>query len=156
VRQALANIGSIDTVALVVAVVALAAFWRFGRHWLEQLTQRAAALREAGPRVEQLQVRLKLSDDGRGTDQERARLLEAEKLLDQILESTRLGEVDRAEVGLGYWTWTILGPSADKLLELVTPTVAHFDPRPGSSAVLRYGDEGAEEAVVELVPGGEP
>ncbi|MBS0295369.1 MAG: hypothetical protein JSR45_03595 [Proteobacteria bacterium] len=147
----LAVLTKVDPLWVIGAVLVFAIVWRFGREWFQNLMQRAAAARgDLAPQAEQVEIRLKLSDDARGAPEERARLHEAHTLIEQLLESTRTGEVEEAAFGRGYWTWVIAGPSADAIFDMVSPAIAHFEPRAGSQAVLRYGGEGAEEATVEL------
>jgi len=147
----LAILTKVDPLWLVALVLALAILWRFGREWLHGLAMRAGAAKGAlATQTQQVEIRLKLSDDARGAPDERARLHEAHVLIEQLLASTRTGEVEEAAFGRGFWTWVIAGPSADAIFEMVSPAIAHFEPRPGSQAVLRYGGEGAEQATVEL------
>lgn len=145
----LAVLTRVDPLWLVGAVLVFAILWRFGREGLQSLAARAAG-KDGAPHVEQVTIRLKLSDGAKGAPEERARLHEAHVLLEQLLASTHTGEVEEAAFGLGVWTWIIAGPSADAIFEMVSPALAHFEPRPGSQAVLRYGGEGAEEVTVEL------
>jgi hypothetical protein len=91
--------------------------------------------------------------DGRPDSQEVKSVYKMEDELSKAIEHSRAGEYDGSEIGKGTFTMYMYGPSADKLFEVVQPVLAKYRFAPGSRAVKRYGDPGAEEQSIALDQG---
>ncbi len=95
-------------------------------------------------------VWLKLSDGHFGTPKEREDLRTLEDRLESTIAEHEIGQFDGNEVGDGWYTLYIYGPSTDRLGEVLLPIVQVARPPAGSYAIKRYGPPGAREVRIDL------
>ena len=68
------------------------------------------------------------------------------------VEESGAGEFDGNEIGGGFFTLYMYGPSALELWEAVAPLLRRFQASAGSYAIRRYGKPGADQDRVDLLP----
>ena len=85
-------------------------------------------------------VHLRLSDDGFGSDDDRAAILALEDALDEAVSSTSVGEFDGDEFGEGECILFLYGPDADRLFSVIKPLLESTAIASGGYAVKRYGE----------------
>lgn len=103
--------------------------------------------RRRGTGEEQVvEVRVRLSDDRFGGDDELERARELEDTLAEAAEERGAGQHTAVETGEGYSIHYMEGPDADTLLDAIRPVLERFGLPQGSYAVKRYGG-GREERI---------
>jgi len=95
-------------------------------------------------------VWIRLSDDGSGTSEERQRVFKLEDEMMRVIEESGVGEYDGNEIGGGFFTLYMYGPSASQLWKIAEGILTRFEPSPGSYAITRYGKPGAREVRISL------
>jgi hypothetical protein len=98
-------------------------------------------------------ISMRLSNDNFGTEAEDESLARLEAQIEECLEGTGVGEWDGHESGGGYHKIFTYGPCAEKLSEVLLPTVLAFDALPGSYMVKRLGEIGSDEQYIWLDSG---
>lgn len=107
-----------------------------------------ANVQSANHPVEQaLVITISLTD---GSRNEMRRLHKLEDELINAINRSRAGDYDGNEKGDWTFTMYVYGPSADKLFDVVRPTLAKYRLPAGSQAVKRYGEPGAREERIPL------
>lgn len=81
---------------------------------------------------------------------EDAGLDEIEDLLIKEIDAAGVGEFDGNEIGRDEAVLFMYGPDADSLWGAVEKTVRNAGLGPGSYALKRYGDRGAQEVRIDL------
>lgn len=93
---------------------------------------------------------LRLADASGGADRVHARLRQLDEALRAAVAGARAGQVeDPFRHGIDC-VYTVYGPDADRLWDVVHPVLQGAPLRPGSFAVRRYGAPGAPEERVDL------
>lgn len=98
-------------------------------------------------------VRLRLSDDAFGSDEDREAMDRLEEELIVAIEEADAGEFDGMETGQGEYVFFMYGPDADRLFKAVEPALRASPATRGGFAVKRYGeatDPTAKEVRVDL------
>lgn len=75
---------------------------------------------------------------------------EIEEPLIEAIDNAGAGEFDGHEIGPDGPTLYLYGPDADRLFTAAEPILRSTSLPPGSHAIVRYGDPGAEERRVDL------
>ncbi len=99
---------------------------------------------------EALIVYIRLSDEKSGNAQERGDLFKLEDQLLTAIEKSGAGEYDGNEIGEGFFTLYMYGPSATRLWETAAPTVKAFRAPSGSYVIKRYGKPGSKQDRISL------
>ncbi|MFF7250710.1 hypothetical protein ACFZBU_43410 [Embleya sp. NPDC008237] len=98
--------------------------------------------REPGLRVDEqiacVLNRLRLAEDGFGTQHQRAAVRRVEARLTDAIDQAGVGEFDGHEFGGGEVVFYAYGPDADALFAVMAP-VLHALPFRPAHGVLRYG-----------------
>ncbi|GAA4618494.1 hypothetical protein GCM10023195_83150 [Actinoallomurus liliacearum] len=97
-------------------------------------------------------VHLKLSDDGYGSEDERATTRALEKRLAAAIERASAGDLDGNEFGGGEAVLYAYGPHGGDLFTAMEPTLRGSGFRP-AYAIVRYGiatDQDCREDVIHL------
>ncbi len=121
----------------------------FSKLWRHTPTAERQATRRSAAEHAVL-VFVKLSDEGFGTQEERARCFELEEKLMSAVERGTAGAYDGNEFGGGFFTAFVYGPDADRLFVAMEETLRGWPLPAGSYAMKRYGEPGAREVRVEL------
>jgi hypothetical protein len=85
-----------------------------------------------------------------GSADELKRLHALEDQLILAIKESKAGECDGDEIGEGVFTIYIYGPSAERLFEVVRPTLKRFRPPTGSFLIKRYGKPGSKQDRVAI------
>lgn len=95
-------------------------------------------------------VYLKLPSGEVASDEEFQTFSQFEDVLAEKISAAGAGEFDGNEIGGGYWTLFMYGPSADRLFDTISADLLARSSVPGSYAVKRYGKPGATETRIPL------
>ena len=95
-------------------------------------------------------IHLKLSNSKFGTKEEIAAMGALETQLQKIVADAKVGKLDGNEIGQGEYEIFIYGPDADKLFDVVKPTLNKSPLTNGATVVKQHGGEGAPEDKVVL------
>lgn len=117
---------------------------------MRSLLSRLSGMLAAEKQEQALLIYIRLSDDEHGEASEREELFHLEDEVMAALEGTEAGEFDGNEIGGGYFTLYLYGPSASRMWDVIAPVVVRFSAPAGSYAIQRFGTPGAEEHRVEL------
>jgi hypothetical protein len=93
---------------------------------------------------------VRLGDRNFENEREQQRLFELENRVMRTLEASGAGSYDTNDLAPGFFRMTMLGPDADRIMEIVTPLLG--DTPPGSYLAVRHGPSGSSEERVELEP----
>jgi hypothetical protein len=93
-------------------------------------------------------VLLRLNDPELTNDREQAAVYALEDRLMRALDAAAVGTHDTNELERGFLRISLLGPDADRILDVVRPVLA--DAPRGSYLAVRRGPEGTSEDRVEL------
>ncbi len=105
---------------------------------------------QAEKHEEALIVYIRLSDETSGNTNEREELFKVEDQLLSVIESSGAGEYDGNEIGEGFFTLYMYGPSAARLWEAASPVVKAYRAPSGSYVIKRYGKPGAKQDRISL------
>jgi hypothetical protein len=83
-------------------------------------------------------VHFQLSDDGYGSEDERAGIYALQRSLRAAIDTAGAGEFDGNEFGGGEAVLYAYGPNADDLFKVMEPALREFRIRP-AFAIVRYG-----------------
>jgi len=97
-----------------------------------------------------LLVYISFSDDEHGESEEREDLFKLEDELIEAIDNAQAGEFDGNEIGGGYFTLFMYGPSAEALWEVAAPVLKRFPMPAGSYAVKQFGPPGSAEERVDF------
>ncbi len=93
---------------------------------------------------------IRLGDPNFENEREQQRLFELENRVMRTLEASGGGSYDTNDLAPGFFRMTMLGPDADRIVEVVTPLLR--DTPPGSYLAVRHGPSGSTEERVEIEP----
>jgi|ERR1039458_6983564 hypothetical protein len=99
---------------------------------------------------EALIVYIRLSDEKSGKPDEREKLFKLEDQLLSAIEKSGAGQYDGNEIGEGFFTLYMYGPSAARLWEAASPIVKASRAPSGSYVIKRYGRPGAKQDRISL------
>ncbi len=99
---------------------------------------------------EALLIRLRLSDEGLGGDDDFWRVWAIQDALECAFAATQAGCCDGHEFGGGWAIIFCYGASAAQLLDVALPVLMRSALRSGACAVKRYGPPGARKEVIDL------
>ncbi|WP_328506621.1 hypothetical protein [Streptomyces sp. NBC_00391] len=86
-------------------------------------------------------VHIRLAGEGYGTDDQRALVYEAGRVMAAAVEDARVGEVDGNEFGGGEAVVFAYGPDADALFKVMEPALRRLPLRPVYVVLRRGGDD---------------
>ena len=95
-------------------------------------------------------VHLKLSDDGYGSESERAAVYTLQDRLRTAIEAASAGEYDGNEFGGGEAVLYAYGPQADGLFKAMESALRESTLRP-AFAIVRYGEPDDHECRQEII-----
>jgi hypothetical protein len=93
---------------------------------------------------------VRLGDRNFENEREQQRLFELENRVMRTLEDSGMGSYDTNDLAPGFFRMTMLGPDADRIVEVVTPLLR--DVPAGSYLAVRRGPSGSSEERVEIEP----
>jgi hypothetical protein len=93
---------------------------------------------------------IRLGDRNFENEREQQRLFELENRVMRALEASGEGSYDTNDLAPGFFRMTMLGPDADRIVEIVTSLLR--DTPAGSYLAVRHGPSGSSEERVELEP----
>jgi hypothetical protein len=95
---------------------------------------------------------VRLGDRDFENEREQQRLFELENRLMRALEASGEGSYDTNDLAPGFFRMTMLGPDANRIVEIVLPLLR--DTAPGSYLAVRRGPSGSSEERLEIPPPG--
>jgi hypothetical protein len=101
-------------------------------------------------------IKIPLRLEMANADDHNKRLYDLEDRLNAAVKESGAGEYDGNEIGEGFFTVFIYGPSAERLFLVVLPILKEFRPPTGSYLIKRYGKPGSKEDRVALEGDGVP
>ncbi len=93
---------------------------------------------------------VRLGDRNFENEREQQRLFELENRVMRTLEASGAGSYDTNDLAPGFFRMTMLGPDADRIVEVVSPLLRETPA--GSYLAVRRGPSGGSEERVELEP----
>lgn len=91
---------------------------------------------------------VRLGDRNFENEREQQRLFELENRVMRTLEASGAGSYDTNDLAPGFFRMTMLGPDADRIVEVVTPLLR--DTPAGSYLAVRRGPSGSSEERMEI------
>jgi hypothetical protein len=82
-----------------------------------------------------------------GSTEERAMVHKFTDKLASLIDEHEVGVFDGDEFGNGHEALFMYGPDADKLFDVVYPSLSTWEPLKGGYAIKRYGMQGREERI---------
>jgi hypothetical protein len=95
-------------------------------------------------------LKLKLAFGPMGNEEERKRITELERQLENAIKQSASGDFDGDEYGGGFCTIYMYGPSAERLFASVQPKLKVFRASSGSYVIKRYGKPGSKQDRITL------